>query len=363
MDQSIYLILGVVIAGFIAVIFVMRKSLAKPPQDETSKLMLDYVKSLKEGTESSRKEIESKIAQSDEKINNRLTEAARMFADVQKKVGEMTELGRGMKDIQDLLKGPKLRGGMGEESLEMLLKQVLPAQHYQMQYRFNSGEVVDCIIRINKEILCIDSKFPLENFRAMIKSDKEDDQLAFRKAFFKDVKKHIDAIAKKYILPNEGTMDNALMYVPMESVFREINDEQDVQDYARSKKILITSPNSFYHHLTVINNSLRGAQINEMAKQLLRMVSAIKQDSDKFINNLSVLTKHITNAKNVTDLVNEDYRKLAGKIENAYDLQLDAPAEALAEVGGKKVAAPIPGRASPVEDGRDESQANIEKLL
>ena len=108
----------------------------------------------------------------------------------------------------------------------------------------------------------------------MIKSEKEEDQIAFRKAFFKDVKKHIETIAKKYILPNEGTLDFALMYVPMESIFQEIINEPDIQDFARSKKILITSPNSFYHYLTVINNSLRGSQINELAKQLQRIIGA-----------------------------------------------------------------------------------------
>lgn len=320
--QSLYLILAVVIIGFAAVIYFLRVN-REPADSESMKIMTEWMKNLKTDTDSSRKEIQESIQKSSDDLNRRLTEAARLFADVQVKVGEMAEIGRGMKDIQDLLKGPKLRGGMGEESLEMTLKQVLSDKNYQMQYRFTSGEIVDCVVKVGNEMICIDSKFPLENFRQLVKSEKEEDQLKFRKDFLKDVRKHIDAIAKKYILPNENTMDFALMYVPMESVFQEIINDPDTSDYARTKKVYITSPNSFYHYLTIILNSLRASQINEMIKPLLRAISGIKQDSDKFSGSLSVLTKHITNAKNTSDSINEEFRKLASKIEGAYGLQVE----------------------------------------
>jgi DNA recombination protein RmuC len=340
MDNSqFYTILGALTAGFAALFYFLQKNAGKPQDNESAKVLAEWMKNLKDDTESSRKEIQQSISKSSDDLNRRLTEAARLFADVQNKVGEMAEIGRGMKDIQDLLKGPKLRGGMGEESLEMTLKQVLPDKAYQMQYRFSTGEIVDCIVRVGKEMICIDSKFPLENFRMLVKSEKEEDQLKFKKDFFKDVRKHIDAISKKYILTNEGTMDFALMYVPMESVFQEINNDPETTDYARSKKVYITSPNSFYHYLTIIMNSLKASQINEMIKPLLRAISSIKQDSDKFNANLSVLTKHITNAKNTSDVLNEDFRKLASKIENANALQLDeaAKVEELPEIKVDKI--------------------------
>ena len=345
-----YVVLAILITGFAAVIYFIRQ---KPQDGDALKVMTEWMKEIKQETVSSKQRTEDNLKDLNKAINERLDNAGRVIAGLTKELGGMQEIGRSMKDVQDLLKGPKLRGGMGEESLEMLIKQVLPHQHFQTQYRFQSGEVVDCIIRINKELLCVDSKFPLENFRALVKSEKEEDQLAFRKAFFKDVKKHVEAISKKYILPHEGTMDFALMYVPMESIFQEIINEQEVQDYARSKKVLITSPNSFYHYLTVINNSLKGSQINEMAKQIQRIISALKQDSDKFSGNLSVLTKHITNAKNTSDSINEDFRKLASKIESAHVLQLE-----------EKVAAPLEaGRASPHEAGGGENKQRKSKPL
>ena len=238
----------------------------------------------------------------------------------------MTELGRSMKDVQELLKGPKTRGLFGEDALESLLKQVLPSQHYQMQYRFQSGEAVDCVIKLKEGMICIDSKFPLENFRALMKSENEEDRENFRKAFFRDVKKHIESIAKKYILTNEGTLDFALMYVPMESVFQEIANEQTVMEFARSKKIYITSPNSFYHYIAVIVQGLRGAQLNEMTTKVLNIISAIKQSSDKFAMNLNVLNKHVTNAKNTVEIVNEDFRSLSSKIDTAHSMQIEEKA-------------------------------------
>ncbi len=299
----------------------------KPKQDQAMQLMAEWLKSIKESSESTRKEIQESILKSNQEINKRLTDAAKLFGEVQHKVGQMTELGRSMKDVQELLKGPKTRGIFGEDALESLLKQVMAQENYQMQYRFQSGDIVDCVIKLKEGIICIDSKFPLENFRAMMKTENEEDKTNFRKNFFRDAKKHIDAIARKYILPKEGTMDFALMYVPMESVFQEMVNDQELIDFARSRKVLVTSPNSFYHYITVIHTALKGAQINELAKQVLNTIAALKQESDKFAANLGVLTKHITNAKNTVDVVNEGYRSLSSKIESAFSLQLEEKKE------------------------------------
>ncbi len=319
------ILLIILIAGIGVVLFFLTR---KPKADQSVQVMLDWMKSLQEKSELSRKEIQDSIAGSNKDINSRLTEAARLFADVQRKVGEMTELGRSMKDVQELLRGPKTRGIFGEDALEMLLKQVLPLSSYQMQHRFESGEIVDCVIRLKEGLICVDSKFPLENFRALLKTENQIDEMAFRKAFAKDVKKHVETIAKKYILPNEGTLDFALMYVPMESVFQEIVNDQELNEYARGKNIFITSPNSFYNYITTIANVLKGAQVNELARQILGLMSALKIDSEKFASTLSVLTKHITSAKNTVDVVNEGYRSLDNKINSAYNLQLEEKKEA-----------------------------------
>ncbi|OGE75655.1 MAG: hypothetical protein A3C85_00095 [Candidatus Doudnabacteria bacterium RIFCSPHIGHO2_02_FULL_48_21] len=327
------LTLTILLGGIAAILYFLHR---KPKSDQAVQVMLDWMKSLQEKNEVTRKEIQDSITGSNKDINNRLTEAARLFADVQRKVGEMTELGRSMKDVQELLKGPKTRGIFGEDALEMLLKQVLPQSSYQMQYRFESGEIVDCVIRLKEGLICVDSKFPLENFRSLLKAESEVDQIAFRKTFARDVKKHVEAIAKKYILPTEGTLDFALMYVPMESVFQEIVNDQELNEFARGKKIFITSPNSFYNYITTISNVLKGAQINEVARQVLNLLSALKQDADKFGGTLSILTKHLTNAKNTVDLANEDFRSLSSKVDRAQTLQIEEKKQ-VEELGAPKL--------------------------
>lgn len=336
----IYIILGVLVLGFAALFYFileLKKQSQKPQDDQSLKVMMEWMKDIKLGSDSSRKEIQDSIQKGNDDLNKRLTDAARLFSEVQHKVGEMTEVGRGMKEIQEMLRGSKLRGGMGETSLEMTLKQILSNNNYQLQYRFNSGETVDCVIKMGKELLSVDSKFPLENFRLLIKAESEEDQTKFRKDFFKDVKKHIDSISKKYILPNENTMDFAMMFLPLESLFQEIINDPETSEYARMKRIYITSHNSFYHFLTIINNGLRGTQINEMIKPLIRTIAALKQDSDKFIGSLSTLTKHITNAKNSSDLINEDFRKLASKIESAHGLQIESEIKSETTIESQKL--------------------------
>src|SRR5208283_4823416 len=135
-------------------------------------------------------------------VGNRLDSAARVIGDVQRNLGElnratqeMKELGQSMSKLEELLSAPKLRGGLGEFLLEDLLKQVLPADHFTMQYRFRNGHIVDAVIRTSDRMVPVDSKFPLENFRKMFSAQNESEKKNFQKAFTTDVKKHIDAIA------------------------------------------------------------------------------------------------------------------------------------------------------------------------
>src|SRR5690606_10387937 len=162
-----------------------------------------------------------------------------VIRDVNKEVGQMSEIGRSMKELQEFLKSPKLRGNIGEEILNDLISQLFPKNSFHLQYTFKSGEKVDAAIRTDAGILPIDSKFPMENFTKMIKADSDTEKKSYEKEFLRDVKKHIDSIAKKYILPEEGTMDFALMYVPSETVFYDLCNQMESMNYARSKRVYI----------------------------------------------------------------------------------------------------------------------------
>lgn len=249
-------------------------------------------------------------------FNERLDHATKVIGDVNRNIGEFSEIGRGMKDLQEFLSSPKLRGNIGEQVLKELLKQFLPNESFNLQYTFKSGEKVDAAIMTSAGIIPVDSKFPLENFRKM------QTDISFKKTFEGDVKKHIDDISKKYILTDEGTLDYALMYIPSESVYYEIVNNQILFDYAQSKRILPVSPTTFYAYIKAILMSFEGQKIEKQAKEILSSLRAIKKDYGKVEENLGVLQKHLVNATNMMGNVYSSFTNLGQKIERTQDLDV-----------------------------------------
>ena len=205
-------------------------------------------------------------------IANELKNTREQIGLIQKQLGEVNEQSRGLsqatKSLEMVLGGAKTRGLLGEVTLQRMLEDSLPPSQFQMQYRFSSGEIADAVIFLRDEkLMAVDSKFPLEAFRR-IANDGDD----ARRAFATAVKGHADSIAKKYIVPSEGTLDVALMFVPSENVYCEMlgtTDSRGVQidEYCRSKNIVAVSPNSLYAHLCVIAMGLKGMQIEENARK------------------------------------------------------------------------------------------------
>jgi DNA recombination protein RmuC len=255
-------------------------------------------------------------------FNERLDHAARVINDVNKNIGEFSEIGRGMKDLQEFLSSPKLRGNIGEQVLKELLKQFLPNESFNLQYTFKSGEKVDAAIMTSGGIIPIDSKFPLENFRKMMKAgDPTSPELrGARSNFERDVKSHIDSISRKYILTDEGTIDYALMYIPSEVIYYEIANNQDLFDYAQNKRVLPVSPTTFYAYLKAILMSFEGQKIEKQAKEILSSLRAIKKDYGKVEENLGVMQKHLVNATNMMGNVYSSFTNLGHKIDSTQNL-------------------------------------------
>lgn len=250
-------------------------------------------------------------------FNERLDNAAKVIGDVNKNIGEFSEIGRGMKDLQEFLSSPKLRGNIGEQVLKELLKQFLPKESFNLQYTFKSGEKVDAAIKTSGGIIPVDSKFPMENFRKMQK-DK-----AYLKPFENDVKKHIDDISRKYILTDEGTLDYALMYIPSESVYYEIVNNQTLFDHAQSKRILPVSPTTFYAYIKAILMSFEGQKIEKQAQEILSSLRAIKKDYGKVEENLSKMQRHLVNATNMMGNVSSSFTNLGQKITSTQSLDVE----------------------------------------
>ncbi len=259
-------------------------------------------------------------------ISQNLGSTASVFGNVKEQLGrlEMTnkqivDISKDISSLQELLRAPKFRGQMGEVLLENLMSLVLPKNYYSTQYRFKSGDSVDAVIRLGERLVPIDAKFSLENFQKII--DTQDEQLknSYRKKFLQDVKNRIDEISAKYILPQENTYDFALMYIPAENVYYEVIIKEDIFSYGMSKKVIPVSPNTFYAYLQVICFGLKGLKIEENAKTILKSLSALGIEIDKFKEEFSILGNHLTNANTKYQDSQRRLDKVADKLVNIQD--------------------------------------------
>ena len=211
---------------------------------------------------------------------------------------QIFESGKDIKSLQDLLKPPKLRGEISELFLEQVLAQVLPSAMYTTQYRFQNGNIVDVAIKLkDSKILCIDAKFPLESIKDYLSSRTANEDNPPTQ-FIRDVRKHIDTIATKYILPEEETLDFALMYIPAENIYYEIilRDEK-ISKYARERHVIPVSPLSLYSYLSGIFFAFRGIEIEKNSKQLIQQLDFLKINLENFLLEYDKLGTHLNNAK------------------------------------------------------------------
>jgi DNA recombination protein RmuC len=255
------------------------------------------------------------------KMAGELQNTREQISQIQKQLGEVQEAGKQMSQtaqtLEGILGGAKSRGSLGEVTLERLLEDSLPPALYATQYRFASGEAVDAVILLrDKKLMAIDSKFPLDAYRRISAEGEE-----ARRAFSTAVKGHADAISKKYIVPDEGTLDVALMFVPSESVYYELLMTQDTKGqpldaYCRDKHVIAVSPNTLYAHLHVISMGLRGMQMEENAKHLLAGLSGIEKQLEKFSDKFTTLGTHLKNAQQSYTDSDKLFQKAQNTLEN-----------------------------------------------
>ena len=315
--QTEFLIIGIlIILGFIFILLFLNKKLSDLQKSKPDASLLEWLKTMQSTINSSSTNMVKTLQENSKQLNERLDKAATVIKDVGKEVGQMSEIGRSMKDLQDFLKSPKLRGNIGEQVLKDLISQMFPKNSFHIQYQFKSGERVDAAIQTDAGILCIDSKFPMENFQKMAKAENNTDKNFFQKEFAKDIKKHIASIAKKYILPEEGTMDFALMYVPSESVYYELVNMLDIMDFAKQSRVYVVSPTTLYAHLQTILLSFEGRKIESKSRDLFKMLRALQVDYNKVEENMVVLGKHINNASSQFANVNMGFMQIGQKINS-----------------------------------------------
>src|SRR5438309_11218433 len=309
-----------VIVGIVAIIALQLRKPAPPAENQSLGLLQSQLNSLQERLDKFGQTVSDTLQNSTASMNTRLDNAAKVVGDLREKVGQIHEVGKAAAELVNILRAPKLRGGMGELFLGDLLAQLLPQEHYTMPYRFKSGDAVDAVIRIGPKLVPADAKFPYENFKRVVEAPAETDRVAARKQFLRDVKKHVDAIAAKYILPDEGTYDFALMYVPAENVYYETIIKEDVGEdrqlfsYALAKRVIPVSPNSFYAYIQTILLGLRGMKVEERAQEILGELSRLRGDFQKIQENFRVLGRHLNNAAGSYSETDKTMTKLDAKL-------------------------------------------------
>jgi DNA recombination protein RmuC len=295
-------------------------------QDDASGLLvlqsqLDSLREqLRSSLEGGRLEIDRRLAET----NRVVTQVSQGLGAVDRQVRSVTDVARDLRSLQELLRSPKIRGGMGEYLLAELLAQVLPQSAFDLQYAFPGGERVDAIVRLGERLVPIDAKFPLDNYRRMADADNDDARRVSRRAFRADVRKHIDDIAKRYVRPDDGTYDFALMYIPAEAVYQDAilgEGERGLElfDYALARRVVPVSPQSFYAYLQVIVLGLRGLTIEGRAEEILDRLKGLRRHVDRFTESFELACRHLQNAQRQIDESGRRLERLDAALETLAD--------------------------------------------
>jgi DNA recombination protein RmuC len=222
------------------------------------------------------------------------------LGDVRSATSSVAEQARQFSSLQDLLKPPKARGGVGEAMLEELLRQILPPSGYGLQHRFSSGLIVDAVVKAGGRLVCIDAKFPMSNYAAMCDAVTDAERQVAERAFAADVDKHLRDIQQRYIVPDESTFDFAVMYVPAEGVYGQIlrlkHRGAPLYERAMELRVIPMSPLTMYGYLQTILFGLKCLQIEESAEAILGYCGRLQSDMARFATDYDTLGRHLTNA-------------------------------------------------------------------
>jgi DNA recombination protein RmuC len=284
-------------------------------------------------------EFELRLQGLEQTLNTRLAATTQTATQIHDRLGQMTqataemiERAKELGKLEQALRPPKARGGFGELLLENLLRDRLPPDAYDVQYTFESGERVDAVIRAGGRLLPVDAKFPLDNFERMTAADGEEQQL-HEKAFARDVKGHIDAIASKYIRPELGTFDLAFMYLPAEAIHYELvcGKTGALLAYAHERRVFPVSATTFSAYLQMIVLGLKGLQIEQRAEEVMRYCAALQQEFGRFKEDFDLVGTHLSRAHGKYADAEKRLDRFETKLDQAADEQaeLDEPPRAL----------------------------------
>ncbi len=297
--------IGLLLLGSVAfVYYALSKKLEKLTGDSATRIINDNIQKM------------------NDRLNDRLTEAARYIGNLGQELRSMQVIGKNIDDLRSVFMNSKLRGNFGEQVLNDMLANNFPKEQFELQHKFKDGQTVDAAIRTKDGLIPIDSKFPIDSFRRMLTAATEEERALERREFQKAAKKHVGDISKKYILPGEGTSNFAVMYVPSEAAFYEmISASDELSDFAQANRVLMVSPNTLSYFLHILRLGHERIRIEENVQKVWELLAGFHQETMKFGEQIGVLSRHITNAKGAMDTAQAAYDRLAGKVDQIKQLQ------------------------------------------
>jgi DNA recombination protein RmuC len=337
----------------LVLVFLLLKSGSKSQAPDSALLikqdittLTESVTQLKDGLQ---QQLNERLDKSSAQIFKQFEQSNRVVRDVTAKLTELDrtnkqvgDIAGELKQLQAVLNNPKQRGVLGEYYLAQVLENVLPPDGFTLQHRFEDGEVVDAVIKLDRNLLLpVDSKFSLENYNRLIDETDKSRRAALIKVFKADLKKRIDETSK-YIRPQEDTMDYAFMFIPSEAIYYDLlsNDvgatgtsSRDLMEYAfRDKKVIIVSPSTFMAYLQTVMQGLRALKIEGQAKEIQKRVgdlgrhlTAYETYMQKLGNSLGITVNHYNTAHKELKKVDKDVTKIADKSPGIEPLLIDRP--------------------------------------
>ena len=344
MNQPVIISLIVLVFVLILLVVFVLYQLSTLKKNDSDKVLLTWLSEMKNSLERNTDVLDTKLDRQQQSlseelrsyrssienqtkhISDRLETAAKLVSDVQNNLGIITDFGKDIKDLSNVMRSPKLRGGLGEKMLEDILATYLPKDLFAKQYKFAEGTVCDYVVFIQDGIIPIDSKFPSDNFKRMVEASEENKEL-YRKEFVRDVRKKVDEIAVRYIKPGEKTMSQAVMFIPSESIYYEvILNSPEIEEYAKDKSVFLSSPNTFVYMLKVLSLAYKSYEIQKNTGAVINLLMGLKVDAGKFSDEMSLLEKHINNAYKTLESTKSSFARLFSKIESVDALgETDVP--------------------------------------
>lgn len=271
-------------------------------------------------------QVNHKLTEGFEKTSTTFTDVMRRLTIIDEAQKKINELSTHVVSLQDVLVDKKARGAFGEVQLSNLISNMIPANHYQLQYTLSNQKRADCILFLPEPTgnVVIDAKFPLETYQRLINTEPtSNERKSLQQQFRQDIQKHIKDIAEKYIISGE-TSDGAVMFIPAESIFAEIHaNYPELIELSHKQKVWLTSPSTLMAVLTTARSVLKDDATRKQVHIIQQHLSALSGDFQRFEKRMEKLSRHIHQAHQDIDEVNTSAKKITQKFQKIESVELD----------------------------------------